>query len=343
MNTLTVDNMKRTLQRYKFMRKKIGRVAGSNYDLTNKCNLTCEGCLYFSGDGVENYQDVSTCSDWEQFFQREAKRGVNFAYIAGAEPSLVPDRIIAAWQAIGNGVVFTNGIRYIDHDVGFKIHISVWGDVEQGQSYRGIHSPMKAFVNYAGDDRAVVIMTLNAQNISEIRNVAYRCSEYDLPLSFSYFSPTDDYLYRLNSGSVGRSEYFRISSSSNNLLMSQDDFRRARSAIEQVMSEFPETIVYSLAFDSWLSNPDGVYVLDEHGTALNCGNRLTHDFKHFSVMMEEHPGKCCLPNINCKECRAYAVSYASFLTRRGKKLHADTVMEQWVDVWEVWARLFISE
>jgi len=302
--------------------------------------LRCEGCLYFSGDDVLNRSDGTETSDWERFFQEEANRGVSQVYLAGAEPSLVPERIHAAWKVIKRGVIFTNGTRRIDPKIRYKIHISIWGNSEGTTRYRGADINQKALMNYAGDDRAVAVMTLNAQNLGEIDDVAKLCKSHDIPLTFSYFSPTEDYTSRIKNSTAADAEFFRISSPESNLIMDQSDFHNARIAIEKAMKNFPETIIYSLAFDSWLAQPDGVYTLDKHGVAVDCGNRLTNNFKHYSVMMTQHSGKCCSPNLNCRECRAYAMSYGTFLTRYGK-FSTDEEIAQWIDIWELWARLFL--
>jgi MoaA/NifB/PqqE/SkfB family radical SAM enzyme len=329
-------------QRYRAIRQEVGKLAGSSYDVTNKCNLRCEGCLYFSGDGNQDYQDRSTYSDWDIFFRREAARGVNFAYLAGAEPSLVPERIEAAWHHIDRGVIFTNGTRRIDPHIGFRIHISSWGDAMQATRFRGADTLLKALENYAGDPRAVVIMTLNAQNLSQIGTVAQLCAAHGLGLSFSYFSPTTDYLNRLRQADSPRDDYFRISSAQSNLLMTRDTFKAARQTIASCLREYPETVIYSLAYDDWVTRPEDLYTLDDNGVAVNCGNRLTPEFRHFSVKLKEHTGKCCSPNLSCTECRAYAMGYASFLTRHGG-LRDPAWLRTWLDVWETWARLFLVE
>lgn len=79
----------------------------SNYDVSNTCNLRCEGCLYFSGAGEEISRAETDIAVWQAFFAAEARRGVNFAYIGGAEPSLTQDRIRACHDHIG--VVSENG------------------------------------------------------------------------------------------------------------------------------------------------------------------------------------------------------------------------------------------
>lgn len=35
--------------RYESLRRAVGRLRTSNYDISRTCNLRCEGCLFFSG------------------------------------------------------------------------------------------------------------------------------------------------------------------------------------------------------------------------------------------------------------------------------------------------------
>ena len=66
--------------RYNRLRTRVGRIVPSNYD--DRCNLTCEGFLHFEGE--DRLAHVDGDGDWKVFFAEEARRGVNFAYLAGA-------------------------------------------------------------------------------------------------------------------------------------------------------------------------------------------------------------------------------------------------------------------
>jgi len=112
------------------------QLKASNYDLSNTCNLTCEGCLYFARSSSGPAHD-GIDAEWEALFAAEAARGINFAYIAGAEPALQPARLQSAWRHIKTGVIFTNGTRKIDPDIGFRIHVSLWGIGETAKELRG--------------------------------------------------------------------------------------------------------------------------------------------------------------------------------------------------------------
>src|SRR3984893_7536590 len=64
----------------------------SNFDLSSRCNLRCDGCFYLRGDyynEARDQVDLATCRSVSQY---QARRGVTFASIAGAEPALEQDR-----------------------------------------------------------------------------------------------------------------------------------------------------------------------------------------------------------------------------------------------------------
>jgi len=329
--------------RYRWLRKNIGMLVPSNYDISNKCNLKCEGCLFFEGDDYGNYKDANDDLSWDSFFADEASRGVNFAYIAGAEPSLELNRIRLAAKHIRSGVVFTNGTRRIPDDINYQIHISLWGGQEQTEYLRGFDTTLRAIQNYANDPRAHFVYTINSVNINEIYKTAQRLHDAGQRLTFSYFSPTVKYLRKLADGTANDGSFFRFSQAERNLIMTVDDFRRARQAIVQVLSDFGETIVYSLDYDDWISNPDGVYTLDpETGVALDCGMRETFHHRHYNVDLTPSLEKCCSPNVSCSGCRAYAQGYGTFLHRFRGRRKDSSQFAQWLAVWELWVRLFLG-
>lgn len=329
------------MRKYKTLRKIQGRLHGSNYDISNRCNLFCEGCYYFAGGDYKDFKDKDSAQSWGKFFEKEAKRGVNFAYIAGAEPSLEPERLAAIKRHIPNGSIATNGIKKIKPEIDYSIHISVWGDADNVAKYRGADTTTKALENYQGDRRAIMVMTINGQNIDQILNVAAQCADYGLPLTFNYFSATTDYM-RLVNGQDHADDYIFNSTQDNNLRHTADTLKRARQQIENAIVKYPNTIVYSLIYDDWMCHGAAVYAVDEHGVATNCGNRLTEHFQHLDVDLHQHTGKCCIPNIDCRDCRAYAPGYASYLMRNRNFRDLD-LFEDWLDVLQSWVKIYMPQ
>lgn len=325
--------------KYKRLRALHGRNFGSNYDISNRCNLFCEGCLYFAGGEYETYSDNTKNDTWDTFFAKEAKRGVNFAYIGGAEPSLEPARIAAAAKHIPAGIIMTNGVKRIDTSIPYRIHISIWGDMDNVAKYRGADTTTKAMRNYKNDPRAVMVMTVSNQNIAQIPNVVAQCAEFGLPLTFSYFSATVDYMKRLR-GEEHSDAYIFTSTPEDNLRMTPSDFKAARAQIDAAIEAYPDTVIYERHYDDWIAQDEPLYELDANGIATNCGNRLNANFHHFDVEQNEHQGKCCSPNIDCSDCKAYAMGLGSYIVLH-KDLRDLDKFEKWLAVFEHWMRLYM--
>jgi MoaA/NifB/PqqE/SkfB family radical SAM enzyme len=313
---------------------RIGRLQTSNYDISNVCNLRCEGCLYFSGAGLEVGKSENDIEVWEKFFLSEAQRGVTFAYLGGAEPSLTPDRIRACHEQIPMGTIFTNGTKKIESDIRYRIHVSLWGNEDSSELYRGANVNRKAMLNYKGDPRAVFVMTLNALNLDEIPDVARACQDHGLPLVFSLFSPTLDYNKRMSGTRHEESDYFRFSSGQSDMRFGEDMLHRARDAIFDAASRFPKTIRISPAFINWVTRQESLYTLDERGVAIDCGNRLTRRHVHFNADLTRNSEKCCAPNLDCRDCRPYAMSLATYFSRRRQ------MPDDWEGVWQYWREIF---
>ena len=109
----------------------------SQYDLTSRCNLTCEGCLFFSGSEYLTHKDENEPKILDGFFAAEAARGTRYGYFGGAEPSLTEFKLQIAARHIRYGTVFTNGTRRLSAEIPYRVHISVWGRPERGRSLRG--------------------------------------------------------------------------------------------------------------------------------------------------------------------------------------------------------------
>lgn len=326
-------------QRFRQLNARIGTLKAVSYDICAACNLRCEGCLFFEGEEGGFLQDDRSLAEWEARFAADAERGVNLAYIAGAEPGLVPDRIRAAQKYFPYGIVFSNGTVRLPDDITFRIHISAWGIDEVGASLRAGDVLRKALNNYRGDPRAVLAFTISASNIDQIQAVCEMANQNDLPLTFSYFSPTTRYLEKLQTGAPNDKGYFRISGEESSLVMTRQDYDAARREIVRAMEAYPQTIQYSLAYDDWVTS-DQLYNIDpESGIALDCGVR-TSEQQHVRVDLSG-AGKCCSSNIDCSGCRAYAMAHTTYFARLGKVRRTPGGLASWVEVREIWSRLFL--
>lgn len=341
-STVRAPVLPELMTRFRALRGRISRLVSSNYDISDRCNLKCEGCLFFEGDDYLRYKDSHDDRAWDDFFAAEAARGVNFAYIAGAEPALEPNRLHMAVKHIPAGVILTNGTKRVPADIDFRIHVSIWGAPAQTKALRGADSTAKAMRLYAGDPRVVFVYTVSALNIGDIYETASRLHDGGFKMTFNYFSPTTSYLEKLATDAGNDGQYFRVSGRDQNMILTDQHFRNARAEMERAMQDFGDTVVYSLDYDDWITASGGVYDVDPlTGIARDCGNRRTPTHRHYNVDQSESQQKCCSPNIDCRECRAYLQSYATYLNRFAATRREPEQFARWLSVWETWASLFL--
>src|SRR6185312_17240875 len=69
--------------RYRHLRRTAGRLRPSQYDVSQTCNLTCEGCLFFAGEEGRRADEAPDPQRIDAFFAAEKARGVNLLQIAG--------------------------------------------------------------------------------------------------------------------------------------------------------------------------------------------------------------------------------------------------------------------
>ena len=330
---------------FDYLRKQVLPIRPSQYDLSNTCNLVCEGCLFFAGSDYQGHVPVTDLEQVDRFFAAEAARGINYAEVAGAEPSLVENKLVVMARHIPRGVIYTNGTRKLTRELNYRLQISLWGLPEESAKLRGANIFAKQVRNYGTDPRAIFVFTVTGQNVGSIPAMAKMCAEEGLRLSFNHYSPTTDYLRDLNDGQVNRSDYFRFSDSQDNLLLSPNDLARSQALIAEAMERYPQSILYDHAFNVWVHRPEGLYSIDpETGIASNCAARVTSHYRHFHVDLQDAGDvKCCTPNIDCKACRLYAQSLGSILQHQTGRSRRGADFEKWMGLWRLWHILFWGE
>lgn len=330
--------------RYRRFRRIAFGIAGSSYDISRTCNLTCEGCLFFEGSTFEAHLDDKSDAEWDAFFAAEAARGVNFVYLAGAEPALRPERLRIAARHIKRGVVFTNGTIAIDPALPYRLHVSLWGNVEDTVRLRGGSSYDKAFRLYGKDPRAIFIYTVNAQNLGGVWQAAERCAQTGARLSFSIFSPTEQYRDKLATGVRAGGDYFRISSADSHLAPDAPMLAKIRATLNEVAAAFPDTVIYAPAYNRWVTQPDSLYQIDpETGWAVDCETRRAPYFRYVRTDLSTSDSKCCSPNIDCRDCRAYSMASGTAVSRFRRFATSYQGFRDWMDIAEQWCALFLRD
>ncbi len=137
-------------------RERYRRIASLNirssiYDVTNRCNLRCKGCFFFSS-GEHHVTEEADIKKWETFIDKEKERGVNLAILIGGEPTLCMDRVEAFYKRIPSYCA-TNGLIKVPRDKfpDMMVGISLWGGGEDEKILRGKDTFSISSKNYEGD------------------------------------------------------------------------------------------------------------------------------------------------------------------------------------------------
>ena len=314
------------------------------YEITQRCNLKCEGCYYFES-GLEEITEQQSVGAWESFFATEAERQVSMAYFVGAEPALHQERLMAAAGHFSHGNVGTNGTVKIDAAIPFRISISMWaGDDETDRKLRGAAAFRKAFRNYRGDRRAIVYYTLSRWNLDGARSIAELCRENGLPLTFNLYSPTATYLSKLRDGLANDDAFFRSSRPDDTPMMSADDLDLARRTVLGLMEDFPGTVLYSKAYNSWSTRSTPLHEVDaQTGIAPRCGSRITNLMNYYGSDLARKDVKCCTPDLDCSQCRIMSGGWSTKLQPDARDLTDEAAFADWLEMMEALDRIFVYE
>ena len=174
-------------ERYKRISKL--NIRSSIYDVTNRCNLRCKGCFFFSSDEHKAAPEEMDIRKWEAFIDREKARGVNLAILIGGEPTLCLDRVEAFYKRLPtfcatNGLIKVPRDRFPDMMVG----ISLWGDEEDEKVLRGKDTFTVSSRNYAGDPHVYYLYTITPRQIGQTETIIRRIRDVGLKVHMQLLS-----------------------------------------------------------------------------------------------------------------------------------------------------------
>lgn len=307
----------RRVREYFFLRE-------STYDLTSRCNLRCDGCYYYEGD-KHALREEPSLERWEALARAEQERGITFVVLAGAEPSLVPERCAVFSRTIPHGAIATNGLRRIPEEVGYQIHISTWGNAESSKRIRGDSILQRQILNYAGDPRAVFIYTFTRENIDEAEEVVTELARCGARISFNQFSAPLGYTGPLRLDRSARQRMARV--------------------MAELMRRYPDNILYSDYNIEVHSGPESLH------DRFRCpyprrnpdqGLGLGRSFRQYRVNLEwDRSAACCVPDTDCADCRHYAAGSAIVTTRMNRHVTSRESFCQWLDYVDTYLAVWV--
>ncbi len=307
------------VRKYFFLRE-------STYDMTTKCNIRCEGCYYYEGEKQYTPDNVDP-EAWRNLMRAEKERGITFVVLAGAEPSVVPELLKVCHEEMPLGAVATNGIKPIPRSVGYKIHVSVWGNDATSRKVRGAKNMLlRQIENYRNDPRAVFVYTFARNNVHEASEVAERLDYEGCKLTFNMFSAPVGYR--------------------GDLVHTSESLSRVRKTMLELMAQFPETVLFSSYNAVAHTHSQGLH--DLYGCSYPRKNPskdigLGRSFRQYRTDLTwNRDAACCVPDTDCRDCRHYASGSAVVTARMFRHAARPETFKAWLDYADTYLSVWVS-
>ncbi len=306
------------VRKYFFLRE-------STYDMSNRCNIRCEGCYYYEGEkqfAKENRDPEA----WRELMKREKERGITYVVLAGAEPSLVPELCQVCYEEMPLGAIASNGMKYIPETVGYKIHISVWGNDETSRQVRNAPNMLnRQTENYKGDPRAVFVYTYTRENIGESVEVTQKLAENDCRVTFNIFSSPVGY--------------------NGSLRHDRKSLANTRQTMNELLSRYPDHVLFSpyniVAHTHNLGLHDLFtcsYPRQNPSQAIGLGR----SFRQYRTNLTwDRDVACCVPDTDCADCRHYAAGSAVVTARLFRHAIDPETFKSWLDYVDTYLSVWV--
>ena len=306
------------VRKYFFLRE-------STYDMSNRCNIRCDGCYYFEGE-KQFAEENGSVEAWRNLMQSEKKRGITYVVLAGAEPSLVPQLLDVCYSEMPLGSIATNGFKKIPPSVGYKIHISVWGNDETSLRIRKAKNLLKKQIeNYKNDSRAVFVYTFTKENIDEVNEVAAELIANNCKLTFNVFSSP-----------VGYAGPLRHDEAS---------LKRTRETMIALLNRYPKNVLFSVYNAVAHTHSKGLHDLyscsyPRCNPSQDIG--LGRSFRQYRTDLNwDRAVACCVPDTDCPDCRHYAAGSAVVTARLYRHVNNSASFKSWLDYVDTYLAVWV--
>ena len=311
--------------------KKISKlnIRSSIYDVTDRCNLRCKGCFFFSSGEHTAAAEERDIARWHEFVEREMARGVNLAILIGGEPTLCPDRIQAFYSRLPtfcatNGIIKVDRNRFPDMMVG----LSLWGDAEDETILRGRDVFAISSANYQGDPNAYYLYTITPKQLGKTERIILRIRDVGLKVHMQLLSNDE--------GVDGFS-------------WTEAELKAVREEMDAMLDRYPDTVISSKyyhriittgrMFDrrfGWMECPSVTDPIDRREPRPK---RLTNFIRWASDLKTMH--RCCTSETrDCATCKDGAAHMSWVMVNKRAHLHSSEDLQNWIEVYEMFAKLY---
>ena len=298
----------------------------STYDMSNRCNIRCEGCYYFQGDKQSADENLNP-ADWQQLMEAEKERGITFVVLAGAEPSYVPGLCKTCYDTIPLGCIASNGLMVLPREIDYRIHISVWGNDRTSLKIRKAKNMLaRQMENYRDDPRAIWVYTFTPVNIDEAREVTETLAADNQQITFNMFSAP-----------VGYDGHLRHTA---------ETLGRTRAVMSELLAEFPDTVIFSPYNIVAHTHRQGLHDLfscsyPRMNPSTDIG--LGRSFRQYRTDLKwDRAAACCVPDTDCDDCRHYAAGSAVVTARMYRHATSPQHFSAWLDYVDTYLAVWVK-
>ena len=301
----------------------------SIYDVTNRCNLRCKGCFFFSSDEHKAAHEEMDIARWDAFVEKEQARGVNLAILIGGEPTLHFDRVEAFYRRLStycatNGLIKVPRERFPDMMVG----ISVWGDEEDEKLLRGKDTFAVSSRNYAGDPYTYYLYTVTPRQLGRMERVIGRIDAVGLKVHMQLLSNDE--------GVDGFS-------------WSPSHLADVRAEMDAMLERYPRTVISCKYYHEiittgrilgrpfgWNECPSVTETLDNRDPRPK---RLIR-FIRWAADLETMHRCCTSATRDCRTCKDGAAHMSWVMVNKRDHLRSTKDLQNWIEVYEMFAKLY---
>ncbi len=304
-------------------------IRSSIYDVTNRCNLRCKGCFFFSSGEDKAAPEEMHMDAWESFIDREIGRGVNLAILIGGEPTLCLDRVEAFYRRLPtfcatNGLIKVPRDRFPDMMVG----ISLWGDQADETVLRGKDTFSISSKNYHGDPHAYYLYTITPRQIGHTERIVQKIRDVGLKIHFQLLSNDE--------GVDGFS-------------WKPGEMKAIQDEMDEMLEKYPDTVISSRYYHEiittgkmldrsfgWNECPSVTEPLD---TRKPGTKRLIHFIRWASDLKTMH--RCCTSETrDCSTCKDGAAHMSWVMVNKRAHMRSRVDIQNWIEVYEMFAKLY---
>jgi hypothetical protein len=304
-------------------------IRSSIYDVTNRCNLRCKGCFFFSSDEDQAAPEEMAASAWEAFVEREKERGVNLAILIGGEPTLYMDRIDAFYKRLPtycatNGQIKVPRDRFPDLMVG----ISLWGDEEDERVLRGKDTFAVSSRNYAGDPYTYYLYTITPKQLGRIDRMVKKIQDAGLKVHLQLLSNDEEV---------------------DGFSWDEQQLKDVRAEMDALLDAYPETLISSKYYHEIITTgmmmgrrfgwPECPSVTEPMDTRNPQPKRLIHFIRWAADLQTMH--RCCTSATrDCSTCKDGAAHMSWVMVNKKDHLKTADDLKNWIEVYEMFAKLY---